>query len=177
MLAVGLVSLLFIVAVSAGQSFYSVYMDSVLDSSTETIGLVTSLGQLATAVLMLGAPAVLTRWGHARSFVGAAIFLGLSIVPIALIAHWLSRRTERHRHRLPHGFWLDGAHAFSSGVGAPRLALSHVRRVNDDDGLWLGTRRFRRRFFHFRLGVDRILPNVRPADGLCRRDVLALLCA
>ena len=80
-----LVSLLFIVAVSAGQSFYSVYMDSVLDSSTETIGLVTSLGQLATAVLMLGAPAVLTRWGHAHSFVGAAIFLGLSIVPIALI--------------------------------------------------------------------------------------------
>ena len=118
MLAVGLVSLLFIVAVSAGQSFYSVYMDSVLDSSTETIGLVTSLGQLASAVLMLGAPAVLARWGHARSFVGAAIFLGLSIVPIALIAHWLAA-----------GLSVIGI-AFLMAFGSTALTLFHQELVH-----------------------------------------------
>jgi len=79
--------------------------------------LVTSLGQLATAVLMLGAPAVLMRWGHARSFVGAAIFLGLSIVPIALIAHWLAA-----------GLSVIGI-AFLMAFGSTALTLFHQELV------------------------------------------------
>ena len=79
--------------------------------------MVTSLGQLATAVLMLGAPAVLTRWGHARSFVGAAIFLGLSIVPIALIAHWLAA-----------GLSVIGI-AFLMAFGSTALTLFHQELV------------------------------------------------
>ncbi len=117
MLAIGLVSLLFVVAVSAGQSFYSIYMDSVLGSSTKTIGLVASLGQLASALLMLGAPAVLTRWGHARSFVGSAVCLGLSIVPMALIAHWLAA-----------GLSVIGI-AFLMAFGSTALTLFHQELV------------------------------------------------
>lgn len=90
LLAVGIISLLFIVAVSAGQSFYNIYMDSVLGMSTGAIGIVASFSQLFSGALMLGAPTLLKRWGHARSFVWAAICLGLSIVPMALIVHWLA---------------------------------------------------------------------------------------
>ena len=176
MLAVGLVSLLFIVAVSAGQSFYSVYMDSVLDSSTETIGLVTSLGQLATAVLMLGTRR-LNALGPRALLCRRRDLPRPEHRPHRADRALAGRRTERHRHRLSHGFWLDGADAFSSGVGAPRLARSHVRRVHDDDGLRLGARRFRGRLFYFRLGLDRVFLNGCPVDGLCRRGLLALLCA
>ena len=84
------VSLLFIVAASAGQSFYNVYMDTVLKAPTQLIGSVASCGQLLSVVLMLAAPALMGRWGHARTFVLMSLGMGLSILPMALVSHWLA---------------------------------------------------------------------------------------
>ncbi len=90
LLPIAAVSGLFVVAASAGQSFYSVYMDTVLQAPTELIGVVASSGQLMTAALMLLAPALMARWGHAGTFVRGGLCMGLSLLPMALISHWLA---------------------------------------------------------------------------------------
>ena len=82
------VSLLFIVAASAGQSFYQVYMDTVPQAPTQLIGGVASCGQLLSALVMLAAPALMKRWGHARIFALMALGMGASILPMALVPHW-----------------------------------------------------------------------------------------
>lgn len=89
LITIAVVSLLFIVAASAGQSFYNVYMDTVLKAPTQLIGSMASCGQLLSVVLMLAAPALMERWGHARTFVLIALGMGLSILPMALVPHWL----------------------------------------------------------------------------------------
>ncbi|NKB71742.1 MAG: MFS transporter [Candidatus Latescibacteria bacterium] len=83
------ISLLFIVAASAGQSFYHVYLDTVLKASTQLIGGIASCGQLLSAAAMLASPALMRRWGHGRMFVLMALGMGLIIVPMALVGHWL----------------------------------------------------------------------------------------
>jgi len=85
---IALISLLFIVTASAGQSFYNVYMDTVLHAPTQLIGAIASCGQLLSVVLMLAAPALMKRWGHGRSFVLMALGMALSLLPMALVPHW-----------------------------------------------------------------------------------------
>lgn len=88
--SIAIVSALFIVAASAGQSFYHVYMDVVLASSPQLIGAIAACGQLLTAALMLVAPILMGRWGHARVFVLMGLCMGLSLLPMALVSHWLA---------------------------------------------------------------------------------------
>ena len=90
LLPIAAVSGLFVVAASAGQSFYNIYMDTVLRAPTELIGAVASCGQLLTAALMLLAPVLMARWGHAGTFVRGGLVMGLSLLPMALVAHWLA---------------------------------------------------------------------------------------
>jgi MFS family permease len=85
---IALISLLFIVSASASQSFYNVYMDTVLQAQTQLIGTVASCGQLLSVALMLAAPALMKRWGHGRAFVLMALGMALSLLPIALVPHW-----------------------------------------------------------------------------------------
>lgn len=89
-LPIAAVSGLFIVAASAGQSFYSIYMDTVLKTPTQLIGAVASCGQLMSAGMMLMAPMLMGRWGHAGTFVRMGFCMGLSLLPMALISHWLA---------------------------------------------------------------------------------------
>ena len=90
LLTIAVVSAFFIVAASAGQSFYHVYMDTVLESPPQLIGAIASCGQLLTAVLMLVAPILMGRWGYARVFVLMGFCMGLSLLPMALVSHWLT---------------------------------------------------------------------------------------
>jgi len=90
LLPIAAVSALFVVAASAGQTFYGVYMDTVLKTPTQLIGLVASCGQLMTAATMLLAPVLMARWGHAGTFVRMGICMGLSLLPMALLPHWLA---------------------------------------------------------------------------------------
>jgi predicted MFS family arabinose efflux permease len=88
LLSIAAISLLFIVAAAAGQSFYHVYMDTVIMAPPQLIGTLASCGQLLSAFLMLTAPALMRRWGHARTFILTAVGMGLSLVPMAWVAHW-----------------------------------------------------------------------------------------
>ena len=90
MVPIAVVSGLFVIAASAGQSFYNVYMDTVLQASTQLIGAIASCGQLLTAAMMLMAPVLMARWGHAGTFVRMGLCMGLSLLPIALVPHWFA---------------------------------------------------------------------------------------
>ena len=90
MAAIAAVSGLFIIAASAGQSFYNIYMDTALGVPTYLIGAVASTGQLLTAVTMLAAPALMARWGHGGTFVRMGLGLSLSLLPMVLVPHWLA---------------------------------------------------------------------------------------
>ena len=90
MAAIAVVSVLFIIAVSTGQSFYNVYMDIALEVPTYLIGAVASVGQLLTAVTMFAAPALMARWGYGGTFMRMGLGLCLSLLPMVLVPHWLA---------------------------------------------------------------------------------------
>lgn len=136
LVAIAAASLLFIVAAAAGHSFYHVYMDTVLDASPQLIGGFASCGQLLSALVMLAAPALMGRWGHARIFALAALAMGLSILPIALVTHWLAAGssivalaalmamastalTVFHQELVPEGWRpaMSGASLMAMGIG------------------------------------------------------------
>ena len=133
---IAVVSGLFIVAASAGQSFYHVYMDTVLQASTQLIGAIASCGQLMTAAMMLMAPALMRRWGHARTFVLMGLGMGLSLLPMALVSHWwaaglstvgvvvlmsfsFTALTMFHQELVPPGWRpaMSGASLMAMGIG------------------------------------------------------------
>ncbi len=87
---IALVSLLFIFAAAAGQSFYNVYMDGVLKISTQHLSSIVSCGHLCSGLILLIVPVLMKRWGQARTFMWAACGMGLSLLPMALLPHWLA---------------------------------------------------------------------------------------
>jgi len=107
-------------ALATTMSFYNVYMDTLLKVSTARIGAVAAGCQLVAAVAAVGIPAVISRMGTSRTFVLATMGMAVSILPLALVGHWL------------------GAGAGVIGVGAlntiafPAITLYHQELVKPD---------------------------------------------
>jgi len=82
------VGFLYMVASAAGLTYYNVYMDTVLDVSTERIGMLAAAGQLLAVPVALTTPLWAQRWGNGRTFMGAALGTACSLLPLALLPHW-----------------------------------------------------------------------------------------
>ena len=79
---------------SAGEgvvmTFFNVYMDAGLHASTALIGTVMALGGLLCVPATLATPLAIARWGKGRTVVLGFCGMALSLLPLALIPHWIA---------------------------------------------------------------------------------------
>ncbi len=69
-------------------TFFNVYLDDGLGTSTELIGGLSAIGQLLSVPAALAAPLLVTRWGTPRTIVWGSVGMALCALPLALISHW-----------------------------------------------------------------------------------------
>ncbi len=82
---------LFQVAGSAtAMVYFNVYMDRHLAISTAMIGLIAAFGRLAGVPAALFTPRLVRRWGNVNVILGASLVASLSLIPMALVEHWLA---------------------------------------------------------------------------------------
>jgi len=82
-------ALLRVASEGAGKSFFTVYLNTILQLPTATIGLLVAVGQLLAIPAALLMPLLVGRWGRERTIGLATAGMALSLIPMALIAHWL----------------------------------------------------------------------------------------
>jgi MFS family permease len=70
-------------------NYFNVYLDTELAVSTVFIGTLSAAKQLLSVLFALVAPVLVTRWGNNRTIIFSFLMRGLSMLPIALIPHWL----------------------------------------------------------------------------------------
>ena len=68
--------------------FCSPYMDTELGLTAATIGLVTSVGQVAAILAVFAIPRLAGRWSHGWIVVMSTAVLALSLLLLALVPHW-----------------------------------------------------------------------------------------
>ncbi len=83
------VALLRVAGEGAGKTFFTVYLNTILHLPTATIGMLVAVGQLLAIPAALLMPLLVGRWGRERTIVLATAGMALSLIPLALIAHWL----------------------------------------------------------------------------------------
>jgi MFS family permease len=69
-------------------TFFNVYLDDGLGTSTSLIGALSAAGQLLSVPAALVAPLLLTRWGGLRTIVWGTLGMALSVLPLALVPRW-----------------------------------------------------------------------------------------
>jgi MFS family permease len=72
----------------SARSFFNVYLDAGLHVPTARIGALAAGGQLLAVPAALMTPVLANRWGNGRAYVAAALGMGLSMLPLALIPDW-----------------------------------------------------------------------------------------
>jgi len=74
-------------------TFFNVYLDDGLGTSTALIGTLAALGQLLSVPAALMAPLLTARWGSARTILWGSLGMALFTLPLALIPHWAAAGT------------------------------------------------------------------------------------
>lgn len=96
LLTVGLIALMALIrlfqvaSMGTTSTFINVYLDTSLQVSTATIGLLSALGRLLAVPAALLSPFLTTRRGSAFVVVWASLGSTLCMLPVALIPHWLA---------------------------------------------------------------------------------------
>jgi predicted MFS family arabinose efflux permease len=72
-----------------GRTFFNVYLDDGLHISTTQIGSMLAFAQLLAAPAALYAPVLATRWGAPRLILWGTVVVGLSLLLMVLVPHWL----------------------------------------------------------------------------------------
>lgn len=86
----GLVGFLRLTGEGIGRTFFNVYLDAGLHISTLQIGGMLAVAQLLAVPAALYTPVLVARWGNARVILWATLGSALSLLPIALIPHWIA---------------------------------------------------------------------------------------
>jgi MFS family permease len=92
-------------------TFFNVYLDEGLGTSTVLIGVLSAIAQLLSVPAALAAPLLTSRWGHPRPIFWGTLGMALCILPLALIPHWAAAGL---------GFISSGA-LFSTSIGPIRV--------------------------------------------------------
>jgi MFS family permease len=74
----------------AVRAFFNVYLDAKLGASTKLIGTLGAAGKLLAMVAPLVVPLLVARWGSVQTTARASLGVALSLLPLALIPHWLA---------------------------------------------------------------------------------------
>ena len=92
-------------------TFFNVYLDEGLGTSTVLIGVLSAVGQLLSVPAALAAPLLTARSGYARPIFWGTLGMALCILPLALIPHWAAAGL---------GFISSGV-LFSTSIGPIRV--------------------------------------------------------
>ncbi len=92
-------------------TFFNVYLDEGLGTSTVLIGVLSAIAQLLSVPAALAAPLLTARWGHPRPIFWGTLGMALFILPLALIPHWAAAGL---------GFISSGV-LFSTSIGPIRV--------------------------------------------------------
>jgi predicted MFS family arabinose efflux permease len=84
------IRLLQVASMGTTSTFINVYLDRTLHVSTATIGLISAMGRLLAVPATLLAPFLSARRGNAFVVIWASLGSTLSMLPLALIPHWLA---------------------------------------------------------------------------------------
>jgi len=74
----------------AARNFLNIYLDESLHMPTAHIGLLLASGQLVAVPMALLMPALGARWSVGKVYTMGTVGMGLSLLPLALIPHWLA---------------------------------------------------------------------------------------
>jgi MFS family permease len=85
---IGLVVMFRFAGRGAAFTFFNVYLDAGLHTSTALIGALSAAGQLLSVPAALVAPLAVARWGNRSVIVLGSFGIALSMLPLALIPHW-----------------------------------------------------------------------------------------
>ena len=94
------------------QAFASAYMDTDLLLPASAIGLITGLGQFAAMGTPLLNPRLARRWGEGGTLVAAALGIGVSMLPLALLPHWLAVAVGSVGVLSMSAMWMPALHVF-----------------------------------------------------------------
>lgn len=87
---IGLVMLLQVSDKWAARVFSNVYLDAGLSTPTSLIGTIFAAAQLLSVPAALTMPLLEKRWGTGRTVLLASLGLAFSLLPLALIPHWVA---------------------------------------------------------------------------------------
>ena len=73
----------------APRIFFNVYLDTALLVPASVIGTLAAVAQIVSVPAALATPLLISRCGSGRTFLRSSLLLALSVLPLALIPHWL----------------------------------------------------------------------------------------
>ncbi len=136
------VTLLLTAGVGAVQSFFNLYLDEGLGTSTALIGSLAAAGQLLGGMAALATPLLSARLGLVALISGGALATSIGLLPLALVPHWgaaglgflavSAMGTLRHaalmvfQQELVPRHWrptMSALHAVASGLSFAAIAL------------------------------------------------------
>jgi len=85
----GLVVFLQTASEGAVRAFFNVYLDQALHVPTAQIGAILGVGQLLPVFIVLITPQLLGRWGTSRTLFVTTAGVGLAMLPLATLSHWI----------------------------------------------------------------------------------------
>jgi MFS family permease len=83
-----LVVFLLVAGNSTARIFFNLYLDDGLELPTFWIGMLVAIGNLLGGTIALLTPLAIARWGKGRTISVGIYGLALSLLPLALVAHW-----------------------------------------------------------------------------------------
>jgi predicted MFS family arabinose efflux permease len=89
MTTLALVSFLRVIGEGTPRAFLNVYLDAGLGLSTGHIGVLLAAGRLLSVPASLLMPLFAARWGNGRTVAFGALGVALSLLPLALVPHWV----------------------------------------------------------------------------------------
>lgn len=69
-------------------TFFNVYLDAGLGTSTRLIGALVAAGRLLTVPAVLATPLLVARWGRGRTIILGSLAIAFMILPMAFLPHW-----------------------------------------------------------------------------------------
>ena len=94
------------------QAFCSPYMDTELRLSTTTIGIITSIGQVAAIAVVFAIPRLADRWHHGWIVTLSSAILSVSLLLLAMVHHWLAVAAGLLGVQVAAALWLPALQVF-----------------------------------------------------------------
>ena len=94
------------------QSFCNAYMDTDLRLSTSSIGMITSVVQVAAIIASLLTPRVMARYNNGGTLLITTVGVALSLLPLGLFPHWAAAGIGRIGYQVASAMWIPVLQVF-----------------------------------------------------------------